>query len=346
MAKKKPATVTVRRNGVTRKLHGAAAAAVLRARAAREKKKKPNGIGSTIKTVVSALHEGARGVAKATISNGGNARTWYVDAYRGKQLIHQGVTTATSKADALQKARKAYREAGDNPRKYRFVAYPEKSNPTQPDAAHPNLVHRYFRGGGKSMRQRATEAGQKWLFENPAHGRMKTRKRRNPDGAPAQIETLFEDFQGRPVEGYDLAEAPEWTPNDVAVLGGLAKLHLKGGEKVEFDPTQVLLCADKNGELIIVGARFDFTGELPDGPGTYEVIEAPAYFPSDAVLIDEITKIEYDTHKDHIGDGEEYRFVHKFGEEGGERPFLALDADGFPMIIGGDWYITREGIRD
>lgn len=290
MMKKKPQTVTVRRNGVTKKLHGAAAQAVLRARGKRNKK---NGLGSTVKTAVRAVHEAARGVARATV----------------------------------------------NPSR-------QRANAAERDAQHPNMVHKYYRGGGTSMRQRATAAGQKWLFENPEHLRMRARKRRNGGDAPAQVETLFEDFQGRPTDGFDLYNAPEWTPGDVAVLGGLNSLHLEGIEKVDFDPAHVVLAADKDGELLVLGAQFDGEVTIPEGEGSYEVIETPAYMPSDVVLIAPIKKIAYETHKDHIGDGGEYCFVHKFGEEGGERPFLALDPDGFPMIIGGDYYITHEGIRD
>jgi hypothetical protein len=292
MAKTK--TVTIRKNGKTRKLHGAAAAAVLRARAKRERKK--NGVGSVVKR---AVHAAASAVEKKTRKRGARKR----------------------------------------------------ANQEQRDGQHPIEVTRHYRkgpAGYMTPRQRASAAGQKWLFENPAHLHMRTRKRRNSEaGAPVGIETLYQDFQGRDIGGYTFEEAPPWTPDNVAVLGELNKLHLGSGERIPFDPEQVQLCADKNGELLIVGAQFAITGELPDDDSNnFDVIEVPPYMPDEVIVIDEIKKIEYITHKDHIGDGGEYNFVHKFGEEGGARPLLALDAQGFPMIVGGDYFITAEGIRD
>src|SRR5919205_325755 len=113
---------TVRKNGKT--LHGAAAEAVLRAREKRAKKKRPNGVGSTISTTVRALHEAARGVMKATMDNPARKeQLFYVDTYRGRELESQGALMAASQKQAISRTKRAYREAGDDPRKYRFKAY-------------------------------------------------------------------------------------------------------------------------------------------------------------------------------------------------------------------------------
>ncbi len=62
--------------------------------------------------------------------------------------------------------------------------------------------------------------------------------------------------------------------------------------------------------------------------------------------VGEVTHICYETAKTHIGEGKAYEYVHEFGEDGGKRPHLVIDADGMPILRGGDYKIRAEGIVD
>jgi hypothetical protein len=87
----------------------------------------------------------------------------------------------------------------------------------------------------------------------------------------------------------------------------------------------------------------DFFGREVDG---YTVVEAPAYFPNDVMLVGEAPTIDYIAQKEHIGKGKKYQYTHKFGEEGGSRPNWVMDKHGNLLPLGGDYEIKPEGIRN
>lgn len=156
------------------------------------------------------------------------------------------------------------------------------------------------------------------------------RKRRN-----AEVEEVFELFQGRESTGEFEAVAPTGTPNELAELGRLVWLEIRTptGEffTVDFNtpnnqsPT---LCADTRGNLHIVGGTYRMADEANSTLGT-------------------INRIAYETHKDHIGDGQVYEFVHEFSEDsGGEQPKLKIDKDGLFKITGGVYTLSQAGIED
>lgn len=160
-----------------------------------------------------------------------------------------------------------------------------------------------------------------------ASGTRSRLRRRNP--APPAIDTLHRMFQGRPVERVlRTAHASRHVPRHVAQLGELTRIDVNG-QPIRFNPRDVRLTADSDGNLHIVGARF----APPRGLARGEV-----------VAIGEIDAVYYITAKDHLYGHTPYEFVHKMGEEGGSKPILAIDRDGYPIILGGDYVIAAEGI--
>ena len=157
-------------------------------------------------------------------------------------------------------------------------------------------------------------------------------KKRNPEtDAEAQaVAQVYEMFQGRqPKETKPALPAPDGTPSKLAQLGFLSYLKAKRNGVIRTwsftDFNAPLLCADKDGNLHIVG---NVITQEPAGD------------------MGELVKIGYVTHKDHIGDAQEFDFRHRFGEQGGDPPHLHIDAEGFFRIVGGDYRLQAEGIVD
>ena len=73
--------------------------------------------------------------------------------------------------------------------------------------------------------------------------------------------------------------------------------------------------------------------------------EAPKGTPNELVLLGVLDEVTYETVKDHL-DGELVAYTHEFGEEGGVPPLLCADGGGNLFIVGGDYTIAAEGIRD
>lgn len=138
----------------------------------------------------------------------------------------------------------------------------------------------------------------------------------------------FNVFRGRPVKHVIKSFAANGTPRDVKECGGLVDMHLRGGKKVRFNPSRARLCY-KGNRLHIVGARF----RKPNPPGEEDY--------------GEILKVAYVADKPHLESDDRSRtYEHRFGEEGGVRPHLVVDAEGLPIISGGTYTIPTEGIRD
>jgi len=87
--------------------------------------------------------------------------------------------------------------------------------------------------------------------------------------------------------------------------------------------------AHKGNRLYITGARF----RKPNPPGEVDY--------------GEILRVCYTADKPHIeSDGKSRAYEHKFGERGGIRPHLVVDAEGLPIISGGSYTVPEEGIDD
>jgi hypothetical protein len=285
-----------------------------------------------------------------------------------------------------------------------------RRNPLTPDAAHQVEVSRYYRGGGKSARQRAIEAGQMDFWGDNtqrSNGKMATKengffssakeilttrkfkifaekvdsckcrtvqlgvvrstdsdsavdeiKRRlkakgdlqkyknfqvsgrrvstNPTKAqpPKAINRVSKMFQGEltgTVKG--LPASRHINPTKLARIGKLSFLKLKGhAQPIRFNPETSMAAMDEKRKLYLVGSGVSF--EKPDVlPGGDHLADYGA-----------VEVIAYVTRKPHIGGDEVFEWVHHFGEEGGALPHLHVDADGMPLLHGGDYTITADGI--
>lgn len=149
------------------------------------------------------------------------------------------------------------------------------------------------------------------------------RRRRNSASSTAEA---YEQFQGRPSGSTIDVMIPDTAPKDVYVLGMLTEIKTDRDE-ISFDPGDAYLVADKNDNLYVGATR-----------ATNSAFEANEF-------IGEVKELSYVTTKDHL-DGEEIEYVHKLGEEGGAKPALITNEKCQLEFIGGDYFITADGIRD
>jgi hypothetical protein len=145
----------------------------------------------------------------------------------------------------------------------------------------------------------------------------------------------FTDFQGRPSGKTLTLVTPPGTPKNLWCLGQLLELRVKGYGNLDLARGRFYLCADeRNKKLYIAGGRiFDAQRGLKDGQ---------------LLPVGELTHVVYLTEKTHLGDGpgDPTPYIHRLGEEGGERPVLAVDNQGYGHLEGGSYTITPLGIRD
>jgi hypothetical protein len=148
-------------------------------------------------------------------------------------------------------------------------------------------------------------------------GRKLHRKRLfNP--SPASV---FSEFRGKDVRSKSKSIGHGSGHLTVAQLGQLRELKITG-KKLSFGG-RALLCADGRKKLHIGGTRFKATGYEED--------------------MGEVHSVTYRSDKPHIETGT-FDYVHKFGEDGGKRPRLIVDPEGYPFLEGGSYKIDADGI--
>jgi hypothetical protein len=159
---------------------------------------------------------------------------------------------------------------------------------------------------------------------------VNTRAKKNPHG------DIFQEFTGR--EATTTTEMPvsHLAPQRLDKLGDLVEVRLTDGRKLQFNPNsrknKVWLTAANKRKMWIVGTRIAKPNpELADNQ-----IEE----------IGTIDKVVYHEFKPIVGDKKPEFYIHELGEWSGEKPILAADKDGFPVIHGGAYEITSAGIKD
>jgi len=147
------------------------------------------------------------------------------------------------------------------------------------------------------------------------------KKKRNPP-----VRDLREKFTGTASRKTATMNASEGTPTSLAKLG---KLILIKAERGTIKPASgtTWLCADAKGKLHLTTTA----ARLVDGP---------------AQNFGEVSQIEYEASKPHLGHKRPTIFFHKMGEDGGKRPVLIADGKGGLKLRGGSYRIEREGIVD
>lgn len=151
----------------------------------------------------------------------------------------------------------------------------------------------------------------------------------NPATELERADEIFETFRGRPSEFITDYEVGPGVPRTLAELGGLLEIETVDGDIHLFEPEEVRLCADADGNLRIAGRSEEPDGDEPEGS--------------------EVVRIDYVADKPHLYDEDEIEFTHTWGEEiaGACGPVLTYE-DGFFSLDPdtGDYEITKDGIQD
>lgn len=153
----------------------------------------------------------------------------------------------------------------------------------------------------------------------------KNAEKRNPKKA-SKVRQLRETFTGTASRKTATMNASEGTPANLAKLGKLILIKTQRGTIQPASGT-TWLCADAKGKLHLTTT----VARLIDGP---------------AQNFGEVSQIEYEATKPHLGHTRPTIFFHKMGEEGGKRPVLIADGKGGLKLRGGSYRIEREGIVD
>jgi hypothetical protein len=199
-----------------------------------------------------------------------------------------------------------------------------RRNAESRSSAAPIEVKRHFRAGPPGYMtpwQRAEKAGQQRLFKM-----NRSPKRRSNSSTPPAVQELHSEFIGRVSKRFSEVDAPGNAPVDLVKAGTLTQLKTS---KETFNFTEaenVALAIGTSGNLYVVGK-----------------INPPLEKNAD---FGKLRSVSYVTAKPHLTGGQKYEWVHKFGEDGGEQPTLVSDGDGRFRIVGGDYYVTPEGIAD
>jgi hypothetical protein len=189
-------------------------------------------------------------------------------------------------------------------------------------------------------RQKATNAYRRQLKLESALLRAKSRKakfeakaKKNP---AAKVKKnpfdAFENFHGRPSTKTIEIETPKGTPKHIHAKGKLLEIRMKGGKVFNFRKANTgknfYLVSDEQDEKLYIAG-----GKIAE-PDTNQK-------PGDLAFLGVISHLIYETKKAHLDDKGQQGYIHKLGEEGGEKPSLEIDKDGFAWIVGGDYYIAE-----
>jgi len=168
------------------------------------------------------------------------------------------------------------------------------------------------------------------------------RRRINPEDAELeQAAQLWREFHGAEPHGTTTTTERRIESATLTDLGRLAELtvRIRPGEtaRLKFGPAVRLAATPDGGQLYIVGGdqRLDLRKlGLADA------------LPKDHVLVGEALAVTYATTKTYDGDAPA-EYIHRFGEEGGERPALAYDTRSQRLyLVGGTYTVRKEGVTN
>lgn len=149
------------------------------------------------------------------------------------------------------------------------------------------------------------------------------KSKRNPS-----IKATSQLFQGAASGKVSELKAANSAPSDLARIGKLVFIKLAGASAQTRIPG-AMVAVDKSGKLWLCGSRAPMFRQKAK--------------PGEALDYGYIDQVCYFTTKRHL-DNAPTEYVHSFGEEGGKRPRLLVDHEGMPILRGGDYKITADGI--
>lgn len=249
------------------------------------------------------------------------------------------ISGATTKRNGFWRERLADKVQGKKLKPLRQVAREKiaekirgkKKNAEHRDAQHPIHVRQYWQGrkGYKSQWQRAHEAGQKQLFP------MKNGKKKKNGTSAAKA--AYKEFTGKPSRKVSTMYAPKGSGarGTLAAMGKLKKIHVKGRTALDFKgganaPT--LARDPKTNQMFVLGKNYRLKRARKNSATMED--------------LGEITRLEYEAQKVHLGDTQTVTYFHQMGEEGGAKPHCLVNSEGLIVISGGDYTITERGIEN
>lgn len=161
-------------------------------------------------------------------------------------------------------------------------------------------------------------------YLDKATGMIFAKRARNGAKASPKAKQIRKDFTGMESKKTAVLLAPKGTPRNLAKLGKLILIKTERGTIKPPNKGTTWLCADTKGKLHIA-TSIPYDGST----GSFG----------------EVTQVEYETAKPHLGYKNKTIFFHKMGEEGGRKPTLSADKEGL-RFRGGSYKITRQGIVD
>lgn len=180
------------------------------------------------------------------------------------------------------------------------------------------------------------------------------RNRNSGDDSAAEAERLAEDFHGRAARDVIDVEEEEVYDTHGAVLGYLQELAILTEDGHHTYPIEFPFEPGSENNILVVsdpaGNNIEFVGGDQDIPDWQEIAEATED-DKNLVLIGPVEEINYWADKHHLEGPEEQKdgmtYFHKFGEEGGEMPWLVLDRRNRKMLlVSGSYTIQPEGITN
>ena len=184
-----------------------------------------------------------------------------------------------------------------------------------------------------------------WIMSGTASqvlNRIKTgRRQKNPDVPLREAQNLYREFHGKAPSKVLQMQMSEAQRGTYTALGELWELDFKAPNKekirLSFEGNHVKLASSPDGnQLYLIGGDQRMEESL--------LRQFGAEGEKDFVALGEATKITYVTRKAFDG-FKEAGYVHKFGEEGGYRPFGFYNRLQRVMVLaGGSYHIEAPGI--
>jgi uncharacterized C2H2 Zn-finger protein len=252
-----------------------------------------------------------------------------------------------------------------------------KRNAEHRDAQHPIHVRQYWQGrkGYETPWQRAHKAGQKQLFAmnsgiketklpdgktlltcskcgrvayadkghlrhkpgcpvKAAKSIKKSVGRSNPTSV-TKAKQLRKEFLGTPAKKVTTMYAPKGSGarGALGLMGKLKRIKIKGRKSLDFSKAGAVLAQSGKRKMFVLGKGY-----------TLNHLPGKKRNPDGFVDLGEITTIEYEATKAHLGDTAPVTYYHHMGEEGGAKPHALVNDEGLLLIDGGDYTITSAGI--
>ena len=348
-SKKNPAKVTIRRDGVTKTLYGAAANKVLASRKAKTKNaaKRKNAVSKKVTTKPKAKRNAPAPRALVVVKGTGSKSAEAVLKARGYRVVSNWADgNLFAKGNRFFKIAHPVWQGNDvrlmptkAPAKRNAAAFTKQTpasvkshkrdaSPTSPKASYVGKYYQQLPGGRAATPAEIKKLKAVAATKNASKKNPRKSVRRNPEAG-----ALYSTFTGQPHTGYDIVSAPNGTPANVDQLGEFLRFKW-----VDWDGNKYSVELEKQDIPALLGVSRNKDG--------YDTLYALGDFvlpmePGDHGFI---TRIEYRAQKLHLGDTAPRVYYHDLGEETGEPPIFHVDKEGRLHFKAGAYWVEDRGI--